>query len=237
MIELTAKPGDRFSYSNVGMAILGHLVERASAPRPARRPVDGVDGAAQGGAGQPYEDVIRARILDPLGMRHTRVTPLPGEPEPLFHAPTGPFAAAGGFHSTLDDLILFARVLLRVPHRPTSDPLSRPAGEGGVVVRGATPVARVLSPFQSLNAALSFTFLRRGHDTTGRPLYLGWHEDKAGRLMHSGLWHAYLGLDRKKSFALVMLLTGQTSVNDALGSAAMACVAGEEASFPARPRT
>jgi hypothetical protein len=81
-------------------------------------------------------------------------------------------------------------------------------------------------------SALSSTYGSRGSDSKGRPLYLGWHEDKSSRLMHSGLWHAYLGIDRTKQFALVMLLTGQTSVNDALGSAAMSTLAGEPALFP-----
>jgi len=41
-------PGDRFTYSNSGYLLLGHIIERAS--------------------GEKYEDILRKNIYDPLGM-------------------------------------------------------------------------------------------------------------------------------------------------------------------------
>ena len=44
-------PGMHFSYGNVGLAVAGRLIERAT--------------------GQPYEEALRALVLAPLGMTHT----------------------------------------------------------------------------------------------------------------------------------------------------------------------
>jgi CubicO group peptidase (beta-lactamase class C family) len=46
------RSGERFQYSNLGMTLLGNVVEKAS--------------------GEPYEEYVRTRILDPLGMKETR---------------------------------------------------------------------------------------------------------------------------------------------------------------------
>ena len=46
------RSGSRYQYSNLGMSLLGDVVERAS--------------------GQPYAQYVQANILDPLGMRSTR---------------------------------------------------------------------------------------------------------------------------------------------------------------------
>jgi D-alanyl-D-alanine-carboxypeptidase/D-alanyl-D-alanine-endopeptidase len=48
------KPGTKFLYSNIGIALLGHLLERAS--------------------GIPYEQLVEQRICRPLKMASTRVT-------------------------------------------------------------------------------------------------------------------------------------------------------------------
>jgi CubicO group peptidase (beta-lactamase class C family) len=51
---LRARPGTAMDYSNYGYALLGHVVERA--------------------AGQPYEQLLRARLLTPLGMTSSGIT-------------------------------------------------------------------------------------------------------------------------------------------------------------------
>ncbi len=48
-------PGAEFRYSNIGIALLGHILERAS--------------------GMPYEKLVQQGICGPLGMRSTRITP------------------------------------------------------------------------------------------------------------------------------------------------------------------
>lgn len=48
-------PGEVFLYSNIGVALLGHILERAS--------------------GKPYGRLVQERICRPLGMQSTKVTP------------------------------------------------------------------------------------------------------------------------------------------------------------------
>jgi CubicO group peptidase (beta-lactamase class C family) len=52
---LKFRPGAKFHYSNVGYAVLGELIGRLR--------------------GQPWGDVVRADLLEPLGMRHTSARP------------------------------------------------------------------------------------------------------------------------------------------------------------------
>lgn len=52
--ELPRPPGEEFQYSNVGMALLGHAIERAT--------------------GRDYESLVVERICKPLGMHDTRIT-------------------------------------------------------------------------------------------------------------------------------------------------------------------
>lgn len=49
--KLRSKPGERFSYSNVGFAVLGEVISKVS--------------------GKSYEEYVRENILEPLGMFHT----------------------------------------------------------------------------------------------------------------------------------------------------------------------
>ena len=44
-------PGEVFAYNNAALVLAGHVIERI--------------------AGQPYEDVVRTHVLDPLGLDHT----------------------------------------------------------------------------------------------------------------------------------------------------------------------
>ena len=98
-----AEAGSHFHYSNLGFALLGELVARLR--------------------GEPWWDVVRHRLLDPLGM--TRTTYLPEAPhaqgrsvhhfletltdEP--HQDTGAMAPAGQAWSTVADLARWGRFL------------------------------------------------------------------------------------------------------------------------------
>lgn len=104
-LPLLAQPGERWLYHASGQ-VLGVLAARA--------------------AGQPLPDLLRARILDPLGMTDTAFT---GDParlatayrgDDVWDAPDGDWSTpprfpdgAGGLVSTVDDLLAFARMLLR----------------------------------------------------------------------------------------------------------------------------
>jgi len=100
---LKFRPGSRFHYSNVGYAVLGELIGRLR--------------------GRPWGDVVRADLLEPLGMRHTSARPQdPAAPglgvhpladllhlEPEHDAAA--MAPAGQLWSTVEDLSCWAAFL------------------------------------------------------------------------------------------------------------------------------
>jgi len=101
---LLLEPGTGHQYSNDGYALLTAVIERAS--------------------GQKYGDFLRARIFEPLHMRHTGYGSIPGgvvrgyvrsaSSEWMagndfdFITSTG---GAGGIYSTLDDMLIWSRAL------------------------------------------------------------------------------------------------------------------------------
>jgi CubicO group peptidase (beta-lactamase class C family) len=110
-LPLLAQPGERWLY-NTGASVLGVLLARA--------------------AGQPLGEVLRTRLFEPLGMRDTGFWTTATErlatgylPDPdgglrLADPPDGAWSrppafgdAASGLVSTVDDLLAFARMLLR----------------------------------------------------------------------------------------------------------------------------
>jgi CubicO group peptidase (beta-lactamase class C family) len=108
-LPLLAQPGERWMY-NTGAQVLSVLLARA--------------------AGQPYADVLRTRIFEPLGMSRTAFWAPAGElptayvPTPdglaVYDPPDGAWSrapafadGAAGLVSTADDLLAFARMLLR----------------------------------------------------------------------------------------------------------------------------
>jgi CubicO group peptidase (beta-lactamase class C family) len=109
-LPLIAQPGERWLY-NTGASVLGVLVARA--------------------AGQPFDEVLRTRLFEPLGMLDTaywtsqthrlttayRSTPdglvARDEPDGAWSRPPAFLDGAAGLLSTVDDLYSFARMLLR----------------------------------------------------------------------------------------------------------------------------
>src|SRR5215472_4084033 len=95
---LTRDIGSQFEYSNLGVGLLGHVLTLR--------------------AGKSYEDLVRARICDALGMKDTRVTLTPemkarlaighneaGNPVANWDIPT--LAGAGALRSTANDMLTF----------------------------------------------------------------------------------------------------------------------------------
>lgn len=104
---LDRDPGTRFEYSNVGMAILGHVIERK--------------------AGRNYESLVVERICGPLKMDSTRIILTPelkarlaighdrlGRPAPNWDFQV--YAAAGGLRSTANDLLKYLSANLGLTH-------------------------------------------------------------------------------------------------------------------------
>jgi uncharacterized protein YbbC (DUF1343 family) len=122
-IDLMAKPGERFVYSDVGFMVLGRLVETLS--------------------GQPLDVFCRSAIYEPLGMRDTRFAPRDPEDATwtgqrgriaptekagdqwlrgVVHDPRaralGGVAGHAGLFGTADDLAIYAQMLLDVGQGP-----------------------------------------------------------------------------------------------------------------------
>jgi len=108
-LPLLAQPGERWTY-NTGASVLGVLLARAT--------------------GQPFADVLRTRLFEPLGMRDTAfwtsetdrlATAYMAKPDGLmvWDEPDGQWSrppafgdGAAGLVSTADDLLAFSRMLL-----------------------------------------------------------------------------------------------------------------------------
>lgn len=99
--DLPRDPGAAFEYSNLGVALLGHALERA--------------------AGLGWRALAAARVLVPMGMDDTVVElddaqrarlapPFDVDAEPGRTWDLGIFVAAGGLHSTASDMARFVRV-------------------------------------------------------------------------------------------------------------------------------
>jgi CubicO group peptidase (beta-lactamase class C family) len=109
-LPLIAQPGERWLY-NTGASVLGVLLARAT--------------------GQPFSEVLRTRLFEPLGMRDTafwtsdtdrlatayRPTPdglvVWDEPHGTWSRPPAFEDGAAGLLSSVDDLHAFARMLMR----------------------------------------------------------------------------------------------------------------------------
>jgi CubicO group peptidase (beta-lactamase class C family) len=115
-LPFSTSPGTEFEYSNYGFALLGRIVTNVS--------------------GMPYDRFIRARILEPLGMRetvwdardvtasrlvhgHRRERDGGTREEPLAH---GAFGAMGGLYTSADDLAKYVAFMLAAwPPRDDDD--------------------------------------------------------------------------------------------------------------------
>ncbi|GED98573.1 serine hydrolase domain-containing protein [Gordonia crocea] len=91
----------QFGYSNIGFALLGHALAQA--------------------AGTDFPTLMRARLLEPLGMLSTALTPASGGPGPHGFSragqlaapwPIGAYGPSGGAMSTLRDMTVYLRALL-----------------------------------------------------------------------------------------------------------------------------
>jgi len=170
-------PGARWSYSNLGYGLLGHVLERAS--------------------GKRYEELLRERVLAPLGMTESGIQPSAeqearlapgywhGDPE-LVPRPRwrfGEVCAAGGIFSSARDLACYLSALLA-------------QGEAG--------------PFTDATRAVLFAPV--ADIAPGRRMAVGWFVDRhpsAGELVgHGGevdSFSAALALDLDAHLGLIVL--------------------------------
>lgn len=127
---LPRAPGESFQYSNTGTTLVGLAVSHV--------------------AGQPYEQLVQERILDPLGMDDTMLA-VPADKLARFatghsdgqavpHWDFDVFAPAGGWRSTASDMAKFVAAAsgqTETPLKPAFDLMlerTRPAGSPGMTI-------------------------------------------------------------------------------------------------------
>ena len=114
--QLTRDPGSQWEYSNLGGGLLGHVLTLR--------------------AGMTYEQLVKTRILDPLGMASTSITLTSGQQQRLATAhdetlsPVGLWdlnvlAGAGALRSTADDLLTFAAANAGLIDTPLKNAMAR----------------------------------------------------------------------------------------------------------------
>jgi D-alanyl-D-alanine-carboxypeptidase/D-alanyl-D-alanine-endopeptidase len=123
--QLTRDIGSQYEYSNLGVGLLGHALTLR--------------------AGSDYEAMVKSRILDPLGLKSTRLTLSPEMKARLAigHSPTlspvtnwdlAALAGAGALRSTTNDILTFLAANLGYTRTPLAAAMAaevsirRPAG-------------------------------------------------------------------------------------------------------------
>lgn len=173
--------GSRYEYSDLGVGLLGHVLSLR--------------------AGKSYGQLLKERILNPLGMDDTGIELSPamkarmaqgfnGEGTPMHLWDLATLAGAGALRSTANDLLKFLAANLDT-------------------VR--TPVGKVLA-----EARLS----RRETDRPGNRIGLGWHIVEAFGTTSS--WHnggtggfrTFIGLDEAKRRGVIVLSNSSISPDD-----------------------
>jgi CubicO group peptidase (beta-lactamase class C family) len=162
---LARAPGTAFHYANLGYALLGEIIGRIG--------------------GQPYEEVVRRRILAPLGMNETTFDPKVGqasdiaagyrrEGEHWAREPTeghGAFAAIGGLWTTAEDFARYAAFILSA-WPPRDAPESGPVRRATVreLAQGYGPPRLTSTPFGPVASVYGAGFVRRVDERLGSRL-------------------------------------------------------------------
>ncbi|MBT8395384.1 MAG: beta-lactamase family protein, partial [Gemmatimonadetes bacterium] len=180
--ELPRGIGEAWEYSNLGMGLLGHALSVR--------------------AGMTYEQLVRARILDALGMEDTGVDLAPpleapraqghnalSEPAPFWDFTTLP--GAGALRSTADDMLLFLAANLASDGPPVCAVLQQ------------THEIRTPGIAPNLSMALGWLVSQRFED---RPII--WHNGGTGG------FHSFIGLDGRGGRAVVILTNGIQTIDD-----------------------
>lgn len=160
-------PGVTWEYSNLGYALLGHIVTKV--------------------AGEPYQDYITREIFRPLGMKDTvwEIDAVPSphlargyrwehgrwRPEPMLH--DGIFGAMGGLITTLDDMAKYTAFHLAAwPPRDDAD--------SGPVARATLREMHRPAEFVALVADHKTADGKSNPRTAGYAFGLSWNSDARG---------------------------------------------------------
>lgn len=177
--ELPRDPGASYEYSNLGFALLGQALARR--------------------AGKPWAELVRERVVAPLGLRDTRVSLVPAmmsrlasghaDGKPAASWDLGVFEPAGALRSTADDMLRFIRAAM-----DTAGPLAP-------VFRATEQSRRVITPGR-LEIGLGWHILHiNGHDII-------WHNGGTGG------YHAFAGFEPATGRGVVLLANSTDDIDD-----------------------
>ena len=183
--ELQRDPGESFEYSNLGVGLLGAALARR--------------------AGVSYEKLVTDQILDPLGMRNTRVV-LTAEMRAALARPYGPngaptlnwdlptLAGAGALRSTANDMLRFAAAALGAP--------GTPAELASALAEAERPRRDISLGPMAAQIGLNWFTGRVG------AIDIVWHNGGTGG------YRAFLGLDKPRQRAVVVLTNSTVGVDE-----------------------
>ena len=193
---LSRDPGTEFEYSNVGMALLGHVIALR--------------------AGTNFESLVVNRICRPLHMDSTCIALTPelkvrlamghddsGKPSPPWKLQA--YSPAGGVHSTANDLLKYVSA-----HAGLAPSSLTPLMEKTHVVRFKD--SRGLSSMPGFGV-----FGRTGMDWVDRGAYQPPGMELLGHAGGAGSYHAWVGFDKKQRRGVVVLTTANDVSAEAIG--------------------
>lgn len=180
-VELKHEIGIKFEYSNLGVGLLGHIL------------------ASQ--ANMRYEDLVKSRILKPLGMNDTAITFSPsmrsrlaaghdmaGKPTPNWDLPT--FAGAGALRSTASDMAKFVSANLGLTKSPISDSIAE--------------AQKVRRKFDGSPVSISFNWIT----TRSADRDIIWHNGGTGG------YRTFVGMDLERKKGVFVATNSADSVDD-----------------------
>ena len=182
--ELTRDPGAQFEYSNLGVGLLGHVLALR--------------------ADTSYEAMVRARILEPLGMTHTAITLSPWMREHLAlghgsqgdvvsNWDVGVLAGAGGIRSTAVDMLKFLDANLHPERGPLQEAMAFAQQERASAGGGDTRIG------------LNWISVHAGSDT------IVWHNGGTGG------YRTFAGIVRGRGVGVVVLTNSAGEGADDIG--------------------
>ncbi len=199
LTPLKFQPGTKYDYSNAGINTAGRIIEVVS--------------------GLPYEEFMRRRLFQPLGMKDTTFWPSPAQLKrlarsyrpnaakdgleetlidqlsyPLANPKRGP-SPAGGFFSTAADLSLFCRMVLHGGSYQGKRYLS----EASVREMTSTQTGRLIDKEKGENGyGLGWS--------TSRPAAAAGASVIPGACGHGGAYSTHMGIDPTRGLVTVFLV-------------------------------
>jgi serine-type D-Ala-D-Ala carboxypeptidase/endopeptidase len=194
--ELSREPGAEYEYSNVGMGLLGHALERR--------------------AGKRFESLLIERICRPIGMGSTCITLSPEHESrrAMGHdshgRPSSPwkfqaYHPAGDIHSTAHDLLKYVAAQAGLSHSPLTELMK------------ATHVIRYQDVHGHRGDGAFGSMGRTAMDWVDRGALQPEGMELLGHAGGAGSYHAWVGFDKRQRRGVVALTTSNDFSVEAVG--------------------